>query len=57
LCVSLCLFLGPATLSTGAQANTIVLKAITVFPVDHPVNRDNQAYVDEINKWVKGELG
>jgi hypothetical protein len=44
-----------ATLSIiGAEAKIIVLKAITVFPMDHPVNRDNQAYVDEISKRAKG---
>jgi hypothetical protein len=46
-------FLGLATLSTGAEAKTIVLKAITVFPMDHPINRDNQAYINEINKRAK----
>jgi TRAP-type C4-dicarboxylate transport system substrate-binding protein len=49
-------FLGLAPLSRGAEAKTIALKAITVFPMDHPVNRDNQAYINEINKRAKGEL-
>jgi len=52
----LCLIFTMATLTSGGEAKPIVIKAITVFPMDHPVNKDNQPYVDEINKRAKGEL-
>lgn len=56
LFISLCFFLLLGTMITGANAKTIVLKAITVFPMDHPINKYNKPYIDEINKRAKGEL-
>ena len=56
LFVCICLILGSGLTATSVLAKPIIVKAVTVFATDHPINKFNQPYVDEINERAKGEL-